>query len=283
MTIFIFRVKYFLSTQLFILYEKFLAVVSKRQRLKILFSKKNDWEELIRKGFKGLPHEVKFASLTLANIKECDMTIGLTYEDVLFLSEIKHNNYIPIPDTECIKLCHDKYRFAKNLIEMGFGENIPLIDDNLSFPFILKKKLDSWGQNTHLVKNDLQYQTLLKTIQKEDYYCQACVLGRFEYATHLLVVNKKIVHSLTIQHLFSSESAINGKEDRISGIVSCKHLDIFTRILNSIDYEGLCCVDYKIRNSKPMIFEINPRFGGSLQRFFFSFIRHLSIPVKSTL
>ncbi len=277
-----FRLKFFLGNHAFILLEKWSSVFCRRRRLEILFGRKDEWEASIRKGFRGLRHNITFASLGSTPIKNYDLVVGLTYEEILLLSQNDHQQWLPVPRTDCIKLCHDKYRFAMHMVEMGFRENIPLVDDDLGFPFILKKKLDSWGQNTHVVKNKVQLQALLKLIQRDEYFCQACVPGRFEYASHLLVVGGKIVHSLTIQHLFESETAVNGKEDRISRIAKCEYLELFTRILNSVGFEGLCCIDYKIWNGKPMIFEINPRFGGSLQHYFFAFIRHLDFPDRAT-
>ncbi len=38
---------------------------------------------------------------------------------------------------------------------------------------------------------------------------------------------------------------------------------------------GLCCFNYKVIDDNPYLLEINPRFGGSLSSFFFSFIRQL--------
>ena len=37
-------------------------------------------------------------------------------------------------------------------------------------------------------------------------------------------------------------------------------------ILKKIAYKGLCCFNYKIVDDKPLIFEMNPRFGASLIR-----------------
>jgi predicted ATP-grasp superfamily ATP-dependent carboligase len=56
----------------------------------------------------------------------------------------------------------------------------------------------------------------------------------------------------------------------------CSYIDIFSDLLNAIGFEGLCCIDYKVKNGIPYIFEINPRFGGSLSFYFFSFLRHLN-------
>ncbi|MNC96669.1 hypothetical protein D3C83_141030 [compost metagenome] len=56
---------------------------------------------------------------------------------------------------------------------------------------------------------------------------------------------------------------------------SCPFLDSFCEILTLLKFEGLCCFNYKIKDSRPLIFEINPRFGGSLCSYFYPFIRHL--------
>jgi hypothetical protein len=40
--------------------------------------------------------------------------------------------------------------------------------------------------------------------------------------------------------------------------------DVFTRILRRLDYVGVACFDYKVRDGKPLIFELNPRLGASM-------------------
>jgi hypothetical protein len=41
---------------------------------------------------------------------------------------------------------------------------------------------------------------------------------------------------------------------------------LFAEILKKLDYKGTCCFNFKIEDGAPRIFEINPRFGGSLWR-----------------
>ena len=43
-----------------------------------------------------------------------------------------------------------------------------------------------------------------------------------------------------------------------------RHQDLFGDILGKLDYEGAACFNYKLADDAPRIFEINPRFGGSL-------------------
>jgi hypothetical protein len=33
-----------------------------------------------------------------------------------------------------------------------------------------------------------------------------------------------------------------------------------------LNFQGLCCFNYKLVDGQPVIFELNPRFGGSLPR-----------------
>jgi D-alanine-D-alanine ligase-like ATP-grasp enzyme len=41
-------------------------------------------------------------------------------------------------------------------------------------------------------------------------------------------------------------------------------MDLFAQMLAALGFSGLCCVNYKLVDGNPMIFEINPRCGFSL-------------------
>ncbi len=166
---------------------------------------------------------------------------------------------------------------TRTIAANGFGDYIPQMGGSLSYPYILKKRIDDWGKNCFIISDKQQEQTFSDRINHPDYFCQKLIPGTREYATHILVKNKKILHSLNIEYGFSSEFPIKGKEQFLyTRICGCPYLDLFSEILNSIGFEGLCCVNYKVVNSKPQIIEINPRFGGSLSEFFFSFIKYLN-------
>lgn len=71
-------------------------------------------------------------------------------------------------------------------------------------------------------------------------------------------------------------SGFKGQTDNLFKVIHrCPYLDLFAEILRTIQFEGLCCVNYKVAQGQPYLLEINPRFGGSLAPYFFSFIRHL--------
>jgi hypothetical protein len=249
-------------------------------KLRILFSKKDDWEYYIRDGFRYTGHILSFEEFSLECIQNHDLIIPLTVPDLKLLSEFRTtiiSNKIPIPTIESICLCDNKERFNNTLVENNFEKYIPKVSARLRYPYILKKKEDAWGKNSHIIfsiQEEQQYKNLLSS---PDYFVQMLIPGEREYATHLLYTEGRIVNSLTIEYLFDTEYYIKGKDKPLSTqkIEKRCYLDIFSSILRLVGFEGLCCFNYKIVDNRPIIFEINPRFGGSLSSHFYSFIKCL--------
>ena len=237
----------------------------------------------MRKGFRFSPHAVRFEEFNPETLAACDLAVPLTLEDTLFVSENLHllrGNQVLIPQTPPIHLCNNKYRLNEHLLRCGFGKYVPRISGNFGFPYLLKKKIDNWGMHSHLVLDPEQEAELLTSIDGEDYFKQELVPGAEEYATHLIVRDGRVLASLTIKHSFRRDAfvfGLQGLRPEFRTVSACAHVGLFADMLNSIGFSGLCCVDYKIREGIPAIFEINPRFGASLAPFFFSFLRHLPL------
>jgi len=49
---------------------KYLSVLSRQRKFRILFSKKDDWEPFIRRDFRYSRHKLTFDSFSLENIKK---------------------------------------------------------------------------------------------------------------------------------------------------------------------------------------------------------------------
>lgn len=249
--------------------------------MKILFSNsKKDWIPFIEKGFELSQHEIFFAELSSSDIKSFDLIVPLTIQDLNYLNQIPDliaNNAIPIPSIPVILLCDNKYMLNQALVIKGFSDFIPKVGVTHQYPYVLKKRIDEWGQNSHLIFNKQQEQLFLVNLIHPDYFVQAFIAGADEFATHILFKNKKIVHAITIKHSHEGDAYIRGKDKTISSVVfECTYLELFSSMLIAIGFEGLCCIDYKVVNNQPFILEINPRFGGSLCGLFFSFIEHLA-------
>jgi hypothetical protein len=259
---------------------RYLGNMFGQRKRKILFSRKDDWEPLIRRSFRYSRHELTFGAFAPDAIEKNDLIVPLNVEDIRYLNEVRHlivDNPIPIPTNESIRRCDDKSLFNRVLMENGFGNFIPRISADLRYPYILKKNIDAWGKNSHIVLNEEQESEISEKLSSREYYRQYLVPGKYEYATHVLFSMGRIVHSINIEYCFESDVYVKGKNPpvHIKKVDHSPYLGIFSSILSLIGFEGLCCVNYKDIDGCPLLFEINPRFGGSLCSHFYSFMKFL--------
>jgi carbamoylphosphate synthase large subunit len=184
------------------------------------------------------------------------------------------NNPIPFPSLESFAICNDKSQFEYFMLQNGFSDYLPLSKDEIKFPFILKKSQDEGGVNTFIINNNKDLDTFKEQLNDPNYIKQSVIEGKNEYATHILIEDGKIKNALTIVYKFDDTVYIKGKDKYICrNICKSKHLEIFENILQTMDFNGLCCVNYKEKDGVPMILEINPRFGGSLCEYFYPFLQ----------
>jgi carbamoylphosphate synthase large subunit len=226
-----------------------------------------------------LHHHLDFDTISPEKLKDYDLVVPLTMTALREMHEFPqplNNHLIPIPSLKAINICDDKALFSKTLVEKGFGNFLPRTGKGLDFPYILKKNI-AWGANScYFITNPEQEQQHSELISSEDYHCQEIIKGKSEFDAHILYKNHHIVASLGVENSFENDVYLKGKDNYIcTKIVKCPYLDLFADILEAIGFEGLCCFNYKENDGKPSIFEINPRFDGSLSRYFFTFIREL--------
>ncbi|MEW6720959.1 MAG: ATP-grasp domain-containing protein [Thermodesulfobacteriota bacterium] len=259
---------------------RYVSTISGRRTFRILFSKKDDWEPAIRKDFRYTRHELTFDDITAENVKRHDLIVPIAIEDILFLDgirELVRNNPIPIPSAESVRLCDDKYRFNKAMIESRFAVLIPKMGRSLLYPYILKKRSDGFGANSHIITCREQEDALREKVESEEYFCQEIVRGDREYTTHMLIREGRTVCHINLEFAYDRDMYIKGPDKPVAiSRTECPYLDLFGSILRHIGFEGLCCFNYKVAGGRPMLIEINPRFGASLSAHFFSFVRRLS-------
>jgi len=269
-----------ITNKVFCVYQLFLSRLFSKRKMKILFSNKQEWKDFIKNGFQFTPHAVTFGELSAENFEDYDLVMPLTISDLKGLNEMQNpipHNPVPVPSTKTIQLCDDKYLFNQCLIDNGFGDFVPKMGGTQTFPYILKKKIDEWGANTHIILDAQQELKLTEILNHPEYFTQELIAGPTEYATHVFFKNQNIVCALNIKYVFEIGTPIKGKDKAIyEKICHCPYLDLFSSILVSIGFEGICCINYKIYDNRPFIIEINPRFGGSLCPYFFSFLRHIN-------
>lgn len=261
---------------LFRRYLKYKSIFANKKSLSILISKQKGWQQSLQTGFANTKHKITFDNFSKENICKYDLVIPLNLDDSYFLNEHKdkiENNPIPIASKEVIDLCDDKVRFNQFMIANGFSDYIPAVDISNTLPFIVKKRIDVFGHNSHIVSTHEDRRHLAHTINDPEYFTQALVTGNKEYATHIYFNQGKILYALNIEYIFDQDIAIKGPDKPLARTVcSNQYLDLFSDILNTIDYQGICCINYKIENNKPLILEINPRVGGSFCEFIYTLV-----------
>jgi len=260
--------------------EKLRALLSARSAKKILFSGKPEWIDEIKSGFRHSPHQVDFGPITEDSFRRYDIVVPLSLtalEEARRRSPLQ-KNALPLPSEESVRLCDDKYEFNQALVKAGFGRHIPKVAQGvaLATPYNLKRRVGEWGKDCYIIRNCEDEGAQLDRITDPNYFCQELVPGSSEFATHILFVDGRIVKGLNIKYQFASDTPIKGQDSEYLRVVDrCPYLDLFARVLRTIQFEGLCCVNYKVAQGQPYLLEINPRFGGSLAPYFCSFIRHL--------
>jgi hypothetical protein len=250
-----------------------------RRRRRILFPP-TAMEAELRRAFELGGDRLTFAEPTAGNLREHDLVVPLTLEDLERLrafGPLLDRNPLPLPDPACVGLCNDKLRFNRALIAAGFGECVPDISDALPFPYVLKKRIDAWGDNTHVVAGAEDERRLSALLHDPDYFRQAFVPGRREYATHLLVLDGRIAASLAVEYGFEQPLHKKCREQppHYRRLRRATHLPLFRDMLRAIGYEGLCCVNYKLQDGRVRILEVNPRLGASFAPWCFVMVRAL--------
>ena len=164
-------------------------------------------------------------------------------------------------------LCDDKIQRDGFLRFNGFDEFAPKIyNGSITYPFIYKKRQDEWGAHSRIIKSAEEKAKFESVIMPDAYFKQEYARGYVEYVTHMLVPKGRPRYVLTYEHGFDSEYFIKGKWDNFISHreVDTPCPDVLTSILETLNYTGTCCFNYKYADSVPKIFEMNPRYGATL-------------------
>ncbi len=257
--------------------------------LRILFGCHLGWEPTLRKAFAETAHTVSFKKISECNPAEYDLVFPLTLPEVIALQQKLPDRRaypLPLPNRKVMECCNDKQLFYEFMHASGFGAYIPFTGKPEGFPYYLKKKVSHGGRDSELITDAAAESAHLDKLFSDDYLAQAAVPGNKEFATHILFRSGAIVAAFTICHHHRTPLYIRGHQKASSAYSDlCKnqHLRLFGDILCCLGFEGICCFDYKVVNGSPVIFEINPRIGGSAMEYVLFFINALEISKHQVL
>jgi carbamoylphosphate synthase large subunit len=248
-----------------------MASLDTLQDERILFSDKPDWQPWIEARLAGL--SLKFADPRCVDLQGFSLIVPLTIEDALHLNE--RARLLPelpalVPSDRCIGICHDKLRFHQFLNSRGFTDAVPPLRRRGEYPYILKPREGAFGVGmriVHSAEDELRWDG---TRISPTHFRQACITGFTEYTCHFIRSEGRTLFFRCLQFNYAEDLFIKGSETKPLNSVEVDHVahqPLFDAILSALEYQGIGCFNYKVIAGQPTIFEINPRFGGSLVRF----------------
>ena len=136
-----------------------------------------------------------------------------------------------------------------------------------SYPFILKRVDLSSGIGVSKIRDEqILSEVLLDSIfMGQELLAQEYIIGDIEYVTHVICRNGEVVWSATLEGPVPHETGINkgAFAEEISELDS-NIFQVFCKIFKLSNFSGPACINFRVLDGTPKIFEINPRFGGSL-------------------
>lgn len=251
----------------------------------ILFSRKDDWEAGIRAALTH--HTPHFLDFEHADPSRYDLVMPLTLRDARhFNRHFAHLNKVKalVPSTVAIDACDDKQAFAQCLRQGGFARFLPATGDGLAYPYVLKRNVSEWGVDTYIINDADGEDEHRERIGSGEFLRQEYVPGQREYTTHILMAGGRIRFQRTIEFTFTEAMFVKGRSFAAASQESIDHRrfsGLFEGILNCLGFRGICCLNYKLQDGVPKIFEVNPRQGASLTWFLADAVKSLQAVLRS--
>jgi len=180
------------------------------------------------------------------------------------------------PDAGLIDLLADKGLFAAYLLQRNLAAFAPKLyqsHEDIDYPCIVKRTDLAGGLGVDQVRDRKELDQLVdaKSLHQEKFIIQAWVGGTDEYVTHAVLRDGEIVWDKTFRYDLGQDNVLRTaqvtSDYRIMRTPTPTSLrDLLAAIAADLGLSGPVNVDYKIVDGRPVIFEINPRLGGSLMR-----------------
>ena len=185
------------------------------------------------------------------------------------------------PDIQSINVFADKIASHQELIARGFADVLPQTyrtPAKAAFPCVLKRTDLFAGAGIKFVNTPFElFRCLADPVwQGKDLVLEAFVPGNVEYVTHAVCRRGRVLWNHTIACDMKDPNPIRTPRSNVtlrSVDTPPAMLDALARIMGSFGYDGPVNIDYKMvpdrrkpGRKRPVIFDVNPRLGGSLMR-----------------
>lgn len=176
------------------------------------------------------------------------------------------------PVASTVRTLSDKRNFAEYAAAQRLDLLCPatLMGSEVTFPCVLKRLDLNAGNGIAIARSAEQLRSLLGEEPWLDmpYILQGFVESRYDYVTHAVCKQGRILWHSTYRYEINSEDPIRKPANTISrqpSLASDETIELFSRFLEPLKYDGPLNVDYRFdENGSLKIMEFNPRLGGSL-------------------
>lgn len=191
-------------------------------------------------------------------------------ESHIFDLHINNINSSILPSLEMVKIFSNKKLFSYYVESNNLTDYVPLTYKNYSETlsnsslFIIKPYCENNGQNIK-IKNKISFDDFNNNIIQE------YITNVEEFVSHIVAINGSIKLCITYKYIFNDSTHIKTYPLNTNNVIKVNidkfYIDIMEKFLRNCSYNGVCNIDFVIDNKGNIkIFEINPRFGGSLIR-----------------
>ena len=235
-----------------------------------------DWSARIRANLDAR-YTPDFVDLNVADFDAYDVIIPLARRHAEALGrrpDLKGRKFLH-PSPQTVALCHDKLALTRFLIAEGFGDFAPpLRAPGAPYPYVWKRRQSAFGRDCHIVRGPEDERG--HYLADPEWFAQTLASAPVEHAVHILRAGGRTHYLSSMTYNMAGPGLVLGEPNAPrtwSLSRGSPHHALFAAILDLLDYEGVACIDFKVADGRPQIFEINPRFGGSLCRDATAFIQ----------
>lgn len=258
-----------------------------RQQTAVLFSDMPDWEPEIREHLDDA-YALTFAAFDQEDVAAFDVVVPLRTVDTERLTRRFRSGRgvnALFPAAEVLARCEDKFAFNTWLVANGFGRHVPRMTGPFGYPHLVKARRGQWGVGIEIIHDTTADEAYCASADPAESFRQEYVPGRIEQATHLLVRSGKVRFRRHVEFVFDEQVYVKGHKARrwIQREADLdEHLPLFAAIVAKLGYEGTCCFGYKVVDGHPWIFELNARYGASLNPFVADYLRALEREIAAS-
>lgn len=206
-----------------------------------------------------------------------DIIFATTEAEIAYLGGVKdeleatHEVVVMVPDKRVLDICQDKYKTQEFLKSHSFTYIPTVVTDSLKsinsfvgkqgYPLIRKPIMGYGSRGIDIVSND---EDLERFEVDSDYVLQAYIEGDesdgFDEYTAEIFVNSdgSVAGGIIIQRALIRGESNNGRV-----IHDDQTLEYLKEISKKLGIKGPCNFQYRMKGSKPYIFEINARYSGT--------------------